>query len=80
MLNGIALEQVSDELKGLGINTYLEEIHGYTHMFKNQGLYYGHNLPLDGVKFYQSQLSIFNVSFPSYPNKFNWIYKIPRRW
>ena len=30
--NGIPLEQIPDDLKGLGFDTYMEEIHGYIYM------------------------------------------------
>jgi len=78
--NGLSLEKLPSDLQGLGMDTYLEEIHGYVYAYKRQGLFSGHNVPFSGVGFYQSQLSMFGVSYPTYPSHFSWIYKIPRRW
>ena len=33
----------------------------------------------DGVGYYQQQLRLFDVSYPTYPTKFSLFYKIPRR-
>ncbi len=78
--NGISLETIPEDFRGLGFDTYMEEIHGYIYEFKNQGLYSGHNIPFKGVEFYQQQLRFFDISYPTYPQKWQWIYKIPRRW
>jgi hypothetical protein len=80
ILNGLSLEKLPQDLQGFGMDTYLEEIHGYVHMYRNQGLFIGHNMPMKGVNFYQSQLNLFSVSYPTYPSRFQWIYQIPRRW
>ncbi len=80
IINGISLEKIPSDLQGYGMDTYLEEIHGYTHAFKQQGLFVGHKFPFKGVELYQANLKMFNVSFPTYSKKLNWIYKIPRRW
>jgi hypothetical protein len=78
--SGLSIEKLPNDLQGLGMDTYLEEIHGYVHAYKRQGLFSGHNMPFSGVEFYQSQLSMFGVSYPTYPSRFSWIYKVPRRW
>lgn len=62
------------------MDTYLEEIDGYMHLYKNQGLVRSNNIPFRGVDFYQSQLNSFGVTVPTYPSKFQWIYQIQRRW
>ncbi|HSV88237.1 MAG TPA: hypothetical protein VLH61_06310 [Bacteroidales bacterium] len=78
--SGLSIEKLPSDLRGLGMDTYLEEIHGYVHAYKRQGLFSGHNMPFNGVRFYQSQLSMFGVPYPTYPSRFSWIYKVPRRW
>jgi hypothetical protein len=78
--SGLSIEKIPSDLQGLGMDAYLEEIHGYVHAYKRQGLFSGHNMPFSGVEFYQSQLSMFGVPYPTYPSRFSWIYKVPRRW
>jgi RHS repeat-associated protein len=78
--SGLSIEELPSDLQGLGMDTYVEEIHGYVHAYKRQGLFYGHNMPFSGVEFYQSQLDVFGVPYPTYPSRFSWIYKIHRRW
>lgn len=82
--SGLSIHEIPDEFKGLAYETYLEEIHGYIHEFKNQGLVsYSPRLnksPFQGIEYYQTQLRWINVSYPEYPKLFDWIYKIPRRW
>ena len=78
--SGLSIEKLPSDLQGLGMDTYLEEIHGYVHAYKRQGLFSGHNMPFSGVEFYQSQLGMFGVPYPTYPSRFSWIYKVPRRW
>jgi RHS repeat-associated protein len=78
--SGLSIEKLPSDLRGLGMDTYLEEIHGYVHAYKRQGLFSGHNMPFNGIRFYQSQLSMFGVTYPTYPSRFSWIYKVPRRW
>ncbi|MCF6332160.1 MAG: hypothetical protein L3J11_02660, partial [Draconibacterium sp.] len=81
ILNGISLEKLPSDLQGLGMDTYLEEIHGYTHMFKQQGLFSGHNLPImKSAQLYQFQLRMIGASYPTFPKRIQWLYKIPRRW
>jgi RHS repeat-associated protein len=80
IMRGIPLQKLPSDLKGLGMDLYLEEIYGYMHLFRQQGLFPGHNLPMSGVEFYQTQLKWIGVSFPTYPKRFRWIFKIPRRW
>ncbi|WP_132434068.1 hypothetical protein [Natronoflexus pectinivorans] len=66
----------------------LEQIRWFKHWcfgrivqaYKRQGLFSVHNMPFNGVSFYQSQLSLFGVPHPTYPSRFSWIYKVPRRW
>ncbi len=77
---GLQMKKLPEEFQGLGSNTYLEEIYGYIHAYKNQGLFIGSKLPLKGIKFYQLQLDMYEISYPTYPNHFKWIYKIPRKW
>jgi len=77
---GKSIAQLPEDLRGLGIDTYLEEINGYVYAYKRQGLYLGNKLPWQGVEFYQSQLSLFGVNYSSYPKRFQFIYKIPRKW
>ena len=69
-----------EEYQGLGFDTYLEEIYGYVHAYKNQGLFSGHQLCLSGINYYQGQLSLFGINYPIYPTTFEFIYKIPRLW
>jgi len=78
--SGLSIKKLPSDLQGLGMDTYLEEIYGYVYAYKRQGLFSGHNSPFNGVKFYQFQLDMFGVSYPTYPKYFSWIYKIPRRW
>lgn len=78
--SGLSIEKLPGDLQGLGMDTYLEEIHGYVHAYKKQGLFSGHNMPFSGVEFYQSQLGMFDVPYPIYPSRFSWIYKVSRRW
>ena len=73
------IKQLPDDVKGLGMDLYLEEIDGYISAFKNQGLFPRSNFPFKGVDLYKNLLSPFGISTPSYPQK-NWLYKIPRRW
>ncbi|MDD2387624.1 MAG: hypothetical protein PHP52_12680 [Bacteroidales bacterium] len=80
ILSGFSFEKLPNDLQGLGMDIYLEEIYGYTHAFKQQGLFPNHNLPMKGVELYQSQLDVLGVSYPTYPSRFQWLYKIPRRW
>jgi hypothetical protein len=77
---GLTIKKLPNDLQGLGMDTYLEEIHGYIHAYRRQGLFSGHNFPFSGVEFYQNQLSWFGVSYPTYPSCFSWIYKIKRLW
>ena len=72
--------QIPKDLQGLGLDTYPEEINGYVYAYKRQGLYLGNTLPWQGIEFYQSQLSLFGVNYSSYPKRFQFIYKIPRKW
>jgi len=79
IINGEMIKQLPDDVKGLGMDLYLEEIDGYISAFKNQGLFPRSNFPFKGVDLYKNLLSPFGISTPSYPQK-NWLYKIPRRW
>ena len=72
--------QLPEDLQGLGFDTYPEEINGYVYAFKKQGLYLGNKLPWQGVELYQSQLSVFGVNYATYPKRFQFIYKSPRKW
>ena len=75
------LEQLPPDFQGLGNDYYLEEIYGYIHAYKNQGLFIGCNEKmLSGVSFYQTQLELYGLSYPMYPSRYSWFYKIPRRW
>jgi len=78
---GKNIAEIPKEFQGLGFDTYLEEIHGYIHAYKNQGLFLGHNFPFKGVEFYQWQLGVYGISHPTYPQSkiLNFIYRIPRR-
>ena len=81
ILNGIPTEQIPTDLQGMNLDYYLEEIYGYIHAYKNQGLFIGCNEKmLSGVSHYQNQLEILGLSYPKYPNRHLWLYKIPRRW
>jgi hypothetical protein len=76
------IHQIQEEYQGLGFDTYTEEVDGYMYAYKNQGLYLSNKFPWSGVKYYQTQLDIFDIHYPDYPtNKFlNFLYRIPRRW
>ena len=92
--NGIQYEQLPEELQGMGMNMILEETYGYLYAYKRQGLFTNmkHLFPklypehagdlgmLNGMNYYTIQLDLLGVPHPSYPNHFNWIYKIPRKW
>ena len=78
VLNGIPYDKVPKEFQGLGFDIFPEEIQGYIHAYKNQGLFLGHNLPFQGIKYYQIHLNLFGIPFSTYTK--SWIYKIPRRW
>jgi RHS repeat-associated protein len=78
VLNGIPYDKVPEEFQGLKFDIYPEEISGYIHAYKNQGLFSGHNFPFKGIEHYQRQLRLFDIPFRTYPK--SWIYKIPRRW
>ena len=75
-----SFKKLPSDLQGLGMDTYLEEIHGYVYAYKRQGLFSGHNIPFKGVEFYQSQIGMCGVTYPTYPSRFSWIYKVPRKW
>ena len=77
---GLPIAELPEEFQGIGMDYFLEEIYGYIYSYKNQGLYLGNSLPFYGVAYYQSQLKGFGISYPIYPTKFKWIYKIPRKW
>ena len=79
-LKNDSYHHLPEELRGLGYDTYLEDAHGFVHFFRNQGLYRNHTMPLQGIELYQSGLRTFDVPYPTYPAKFQWIYKIPRLW
>jgi hypothetical protein len=78
--SGKSIAQIPEDLQGLGLDTYLEEINGYVYAYKRQGLYLGNKLPWKGIEFYQGQLSLFGVNYSSYPKKYQFIYKTPRKW
>ena len=78
--NNISLYELPDDLQGIGIDYYLEEIYGYIYAYKRQGLFMGNKIHFSGVEYYQSQLDILDVSYPTYPSRYSWIYKLPRRW
>ena len=78
--SGKGWAQLPKEYQGLGIGSYLEEINGYNYAYKNQGLFRGHNLPLQGVEMYTQTLKLFDIPYKSYPKHLKWVYKIPRRW
>lgn len=80
ILNGLSIEKLPSDLQGLGMDKYLEEIYGYVYAYKKQGLFPGHSMPFDGVNIYQRELDMFGVPYPTYPSRFSWIYKVPRRW
>ncbi len=81
---GLGIHEVSEELKGMPYETYLEEIDGYIHVFKNQGLisYSTKTIkyPFQGIEYYQTLLKLAGSSYSDYPSKYIWLYKIPRRW
>ena len=79
MANKQLLKQIPDDIKGIGMDMYLEEIDGYMGLFRNQGLYPKVDFPFSGVNYYQSILNSLGVTTPQYP-RFDLIYKIPRRW
>lgn len=79
IVNKQLLKQISDDIKGIGMDMYLEEIDGYMGLFRNQGLYPKVDFPFSGVNYYQSILNSLGVTTPKYP-RFDLIYKIPRRW
>jgi len=79
VLNG-KIHELPSNMKGLGMDTYLEEADGYIHAYENQGLYLGNKLPWQGIETYQSVLKANDIVAPTYTNRFNWIYKIPRKW
>jgi hypothetical protein len=70
------------EYQGLGMNTCLEEINGYIYAYKNEGLYRNSTFPWNGIEYYQTWLSAYEISYPTYTtNRFlNTIYRIPRLW
>ena len=70
------------ELQGLKMDTYLEEIHGYTYAYKNQGLYRDTHFSWDGVRQYQMPLGWSDFPYPNYPSSrfLNYIYRIKRLW
>lgn len=78
--SGKGWAQLPKEYQGLGIGSYLEEINGYNYAYKNQGLFRGHNLPLQGVEMYTQTLKLFDIPYKSYPKHLKWVYKIPRKW
>ena len=79
IVNKQLLKQIPDDIKGIGMDMYLEEIDGYMGLFRNQGLYPKVDFPFSGVNYYQSILNSLGVTTPKYP-RFDLIYKIPRRW
>ena len=80
ILNHIPLEKLPNDLQGLGMDSFLEEIDGYCYVYKQQGLFNKHNIPLNGIQYYQSNLNMNGMLYPTYPKRFSWIYKIARRW
>ena len=80
--------QLPTDFRGLGCDMYLEEINGYIYAYKKQGLY-GHcnkALIFGGIEHYQRGLSMLNLgssnpmTIPSYPQRFKFMYKMPRKW
>lgn len=80
--SGRGIAQLPSEFKGLGGDLFLEEINGYIYAYKNQGLYRNcSDFLFTGIYFYQSFLDrIGMTNIPTYPQRFRFIYKIPRLW
>jgi RHS repeat-associated protein len=75
--------KLPNELQGLGMDTYLEEVEGYMYTYRNQGLFRDTKIPWSGVDFYRTVLTDFNeIPSPTYPKSefLKFIYRIPRLW